>query len=141
MTFIHRVACAIGLLMVPGLVLAQGGPALDLQLNKVADVNGACRTTFVADNGLGQDIDKLSLDVVVFDSKGEVAQRLLLDLGRMPKGRTRVVEFDLPNTNCSKLSRILLNKIQECTAGGKPVAGCSTHVDTSSKVAKLSFDL
>jgi hypothetical protein len=141
MAFLLRMAGAMGPAVLPAFAVAQGGPTLDLQLNKVAEVNGACRTTFVADNGLGQDIDKLSLDVVVFGPNGEVDQRLLPDLGRMPKGKARVVEFDLPKTSCSKLSRVLLNQVQECSTGGKPVAGCSAHLDTSSKVAKLPFDL
>lgn len=140
MAFLLRMAILAGLAAVPGIAVAQGSGSISVELNKVADANGACRTTFVAQNGAGQDLDKLSLDVVVFDSKGEVNQRLLLDLGRMPKDKTKVVEFDLPSTNCSKISRVLLNQVQDCTPHGGGATGFCDHVTTSSRVPKLPFD-
>ncbi|MBI1219500.1 MAG: hypothetical protein GC186_13235 [Rhodobacteraceae bacterium] len=113
---------------------------IGLELNKAGDVNGACRLTYVATNGAGQDFDKLSLDVVVFDAAGIASQRLILDFGAMPKDKTKVVEFDLPNTACNKVSRLLLNDVLQCTAGGAAVSGCTaSSITPSSKVPKLPF--
>lgn len=138
----QRIYVSLIALAVAGLPLASFAEptGITLELNKAGDVGGACRLTYVANNGAGQDFDKLSLDVVVFDAGGIASQRLILDFGAMPKDKTKVVEFDLPNTNCAKVSKLLLNDVLQCTAGGGAAQACNvSSITPSSKVPKLPF--
>lgn len=138
MSFFRLTAGALGLFL-PCAALAAGPGSLALELNKAADVNGACRLTYVATNGTGSDLDQLSLDVVAFDSAGVESLRMILDFGRMPRDKTKVAEFDLPNLACGKVSKLLLNDVLQCTANGAAVADCAGSIAPSSKVAKLPF--
>lgn len=138
----HRISVSLVALACASIPFASVAdtPGIGLELNKAADVSGTCRLTYVASNGAGQDFDKLSLDVVVFDTGGVASQRLILDFGAMPKDKTKVVEFDLPNTGCAKVSRLLLNDVLQCTAGGAAAPGCiASSITPSSKVPKLPF--
>ena len=138
----HRISVSLLALVCASFPLASiaDTTGIGLELNKAGDVSGACRLTYVATNGAGQDFDKLSLDVVVFDAGGVASQRLILDFGAMPKDKTKVVEFDLPSTACAKVSRLLLNDVLQCTAGGAAAPGCTaSSITPSSKVPKLPF--
>lgn len=126
--------------LAPDLAAAQGTPEIAIQLNKVEKAGSACRMTFVTDNSLGKPLDALALDVVLFDDKGIVGPRLVLDMGAVPDGETKVVDFDVPDTDCGKVSRLLLNDVQSCTSGGQPVGGCAASVQTDSKLDNLPFD-
>ncbi|WP_102223018.1 hypothetical protein [Acidimangrovimonas sediminis] len=137
--------CAIGLTSAvavgaAGGAVAQTRPEITVELNKAEKADKACRMTFVTENALGVALDKLSLDVVVFDQAGVVGPRLVLDMGAMPEGKTKVVDFDVPDTECGKVSRLLFNAVQSCTSGGKPVGNCEASVEPDSKIAKLPFD-
>ena len=132
--------CALAGSISAGGVMAQAAPGIAVQLNKVEKAGSACRMTFVTDNALGKALDALSLDVVVFNDKGVVGPRLVLDMGQLPDGESRVIDFDVPDTDCGKVSRLLLNDVQTCTSGGQAVAGCAASVTTDSKIGKLPFD-
>lgn len=86
---------------------------LTIELNKVQQTQDACRLSFMAVNRMGAGLDKTALEIVVFDAEGIVSQTLLLDFGRLPEDKTKVVEFDLPR-QCEEISRVLVNDVSEC---------------------------
>ncbi len=79
---------SVVLAMIPSLGLAEGAPIFALELNKTEDTAGGCRTTFVARNGTGTDLEKASFEVVVFDKTDVVSQYLVLDFGKLIAGKT-----------------------------------------------------
>ena len=93
--------------------------AIAIELNDATNVDSACRLVFVAVNKTGVVLDKTSYDVVTFDAAGKVGKSLTFQFGRLPVGKTKVVQFDLPGQACDTISRLLVNDIAECSVGGK----------------------
>jgi hypothetical protein len=67
----------------------------------------------MAVNKMGTGLDKTALEIVIFDADNIVSQMLLLDFGRLPNDKTKIVEFDL-SLQCEQISRVLVNDIAEC---------------------------
>ncbi len=97
---------------------AAAEPGLDIELNKAEDGDGACVASLVVRNGLGQNLDRFSMDLYVFDGAGVIARQVLLDLAPLrgvPGGaKTTVARFNLIAGPCAEVSRILVNDIPSC---------------------------
>lgn len=121
---------------------AQDNPdkRITIELNDASDVSGACRLVFVAVNGTGVVLEKTSFDVVTFDSTGKVGQSLTFQFGRLPVGKTRVVQFDLPGQACGTISRLLVNDVSECAVDGRASELCLDALSTSTRTA-IEFGL
>lgn len=111
---------------------------LSIELNNASDVNGGCRLTYIATNGTGTALEKTSYEIVVFDADQKVSQFLILEFGRLPAGKTKVVQFDFANHACSTITRILVNDVSECVAGGETVPICLDDLQTSTRT-KIGF--
>lgn len=118
---------------------AQDG-SFNLELNAARDVNGGCRLTYVATNNTGVDLEKTSYEVAVFDKDGVVSRLLILEFGKLPKSKTKVVQFDLAEKPCAEISRLLVNNVAECTSTEGPYDRCMEALSTSSR-AEIEFGL
>lgn len=116
---------------------AQTSAGLAIELNDAVDVNGGCRLSYVATNNAGVLLDKASFDVFTFNAEGKVAQSLVFQFGRLPAGKTKVVQFDLAGQACSTISRLLVNDINECVADGKGSTLCIDNLSTSTRTPIL----
>ena len=70
--------------------------SITIELNDATNAENACRLVFVAVNRTGVLLEKTSYDVVTFDAAGKVGKSLTFQFGRLPLGKTKVVQFDLP---------------------------------------------
>ncbi|MGQ0565997.1 MAG: hypothetical protein ACT4OK_13125 [Gemmobacter sp.] len=122
-----------------GTLWAQSGN-IELELNTAADVNGGCRLTYVATNSSLLSLDKTTYEVAVYDQEGIVKMLLALEFGGLPSGKTRVVQFDVPEVGCGSISRILVNKSVECIATEGPQTICETDQILSSRVRTIAFN-
>jgi hypothetical protein len=86
---------------------------LTIELNRMQQSQNGCRLSFMAVNKLGTGLEKTALEIVIFDADNIVSQMLLLDFGRLPNDKTKIVEFDL-SLQCEQISRVLVNDIAEC---------------------------
>ncbi|MEL7428549.1 MAG: hypothetical protein AAFN43_00985 [Pseudomonadota bacterium] len=107
---------------------AQGPQSLSIELNKLEPVDEACRFTFVVTNAIQVDLDKLAFEVVLFDKQGGVKHMTKFDFQETPSGKTRVRQFQLPETDCRDISRFLMNSVSSCTAGSAEIDGCSQKI-------------
>ena len=113
-------------------VTAQDGEAaLKVELNGLEQVDKACRMTFVVENALAATITKAVFEVALFDAKGLVERLMVLDCRDLPKGRTRVRQFDAADTSCGGVSRILVNDATECAGEGLDPEACIAALRTS----------
>lgn len=104
--------------------VAQDGAEFSLELNNAAETtNGDCRLTFVAANRLGQDLGEVAYEVAVFDSAGIVSRILVLELGALSEGKTKVLQFDLAGQPCTNTSRMIVNAVAACSLADGTVAG------------------
>lgn len=71
----------------------------------------ACRDTFVVRNGFAETLESFGVEMVTFDAAGLVGLMTVFDFGMLAPGKILVKRFDLPDTNCTELTRILVNGV------------------------------
>jgi len=106
---------------------------LALELNSASDVEGACRLSFVVENGLAADITSLVLETVIFTSDAQVERLTLFDFQSVPAGRPRVRQFDLSGTACTGVGSILINGVEACNGDALAPEICQTALTLSSR--------
>jgi len=120
--------------------MAQTGN-FELELNTAADVAEGCRLTFVATNSTGIALTETSYEVAAFNADQVVSAILVLEFGELPLNKTRVVQFDLPQTQCSSLSRILVNGQDVCKSAEGDHDVCLKALSASSRIPTIPFGL
>jgi hypothetical protein len=114
---------------------ASGSATLGIELNSVSQEGAACRLVFVVENGLGTDLSAAVFETVLFDREGRVVTLTLFDFGALPAGRPRVRQFDLADTTCAEIGRLLLNDAHACTGEGVTPESCAAALRWSSRTA------
>jgi len=127
-------ALALGLTVVATAVCAQDSsqPSLSIDLNALEQVEQACRLSFVATNKTGKAIDEMTLETVLFNAAGTVDRFALFDFKALPEGKTRVRQFDLPETQCGSVGRILINGAASCKGPSLAGSECIDQLDLKS---------
>ena len=113
---------------------------LTIELNKVQQSQDGCRLSFIAVNEMGANLETTSMEVVFFDSSDIVSEMLLLDFGRLPSDKTKVVEFVLQQQDCGQISRVLVNDVVECSSAEEQnmTRECFSALKTSNR-AEIEF--
>jgi hypothetical protein len=124
--------------LAPGLacLLASGVAAaapINIELNRLDPAGPNCRATIVVQNTEAKPVDGLKIDLVMFDTGGLVAKRLLVDVGALARLKTIVKSFELAELGCDRIGRVLLNDVPAC--GEAAASGCLDAVATSSRAA------
>jgi hypothetical protein len=103
----------------PGFAQDAEPGGFNLELNAAADTTaGACRLTYVASNNSDTALDRTAYEVAVFDAQGVVQRLLVLEFGALVSGKTKILQFDLAETPCNTISRIVVNDAAACTQAG-----------------------
>jgi hypothetical protein len=134
--FLCALAASLGLAQA---VWAQTGN-IELELNTAAEVDGVCRLTYVATNATSVGLEKAAYEVAVFDIDGIVQRLVVLEFGWLPSGKTRVVQFDLPDQKCTAISRISVNSAVECASAEGAQTVCRDSQLLSSRVPSIQFN-
>jgi hypothetical protein len=130
-----------GLMAAAPKVAAQTADGLiGIELNSASDEEGTCRLTYVVTNGTTTGLTQASWEVAVFDDTGTVTRLWVLDFGSLPQSRTRVVQFDLADQPCEKVSRISVNDAVDCVGADGPLDLCRAKQGLSSKVKAIAFN-
>ena len=113
---------------------------LTIELNRVQQSQDGCRLSFIAVNRMGASLEKTAMEVVFFDANDVVSEMLLLDFGRLPTDKTKVVEFVLQQQECAQISRVLVNDVVECSSADQQniTEDCFQALRTSNK-AEIEF--
>jgi hypothetical protein len=107
------------------------GPQLQLELNALQPVDGACRVTFLATNDLSAGLDKSTFELAIFGKDGAIVRLVLLDFKGLTAGKTKVVQFDLKDIDCATVSRVLVNDVTACEGAGVEPTACLADLKTS----------
>ena len=108
---------------------------LNGELNALAPSERGCLFTFVAGNAMAQSLNKVSFEFVVFNEKGTVERMVVLDFRDLPRGKTKVRQFDLPGTKCDSVKRLLINDAPVCEGEGVTDGACMAGIVTRSNTA------
>jgi len=110
------------------------GAYVAIELNAVEPVEGACRVSFLVQNGHGFDIDQAVYEAVLFDTEGGVERLTLFDFADLPAARPRVRQFVIPELACDGLGRILINGAETCAGAGVASDACIKDIDLTSRI-------
>ena len=103
-----------------------------MDLNALEQVGQSCRLVFVASNSTGAALDELSLETVLFNTAGTVDRFALFDFQSLPKGKTRVRQFDLPDIRCGDIGRVLINGAASCKGQALKGTECMDQLELKS---------
>ncbi|MEO9874755.1 MAG: hypothetical protein ABJM26_05225 [Anderseniella sp.] len=103
---------------------------ISFHLNSAAGVKDACRFNFVFRNGVSRPIKDLVLELVVFNDEDLVDRFVLVKSGSLPKGKTRVRQFDFSGLACDKVSKLLVNEVKVCEGDGLEPEVCLSRLET-----------
>lgn len=126
---------AIGLLCLGGVTdsYAEDGSGITLELNKIEPVDNDCVLTFVVSSNLKADVSKLAYEFVVFDAEFRVQRMTVFDFRDIAAGKYRVRQFQLPNTNCGSLGRLLINDVSACKGDAVDPSQCVAGLKITNK--------
>jgi hypothetical protein len=108
-------------------------PGLTLELNGLQPVEGGCRITFVATNGLPDAVERAAYELAFFDAEGLVSRLAVVDFLELAPGKSKVRQFQFPGTPCPSISRLLLNDATECTGPGLDAGACMAGLRTANR--------
>lgn len=135
------IAFILTLLWSPLMAQAEEQPVLEVELNSLAkSAPNGCRLNFLLRNALPSAIENLAFEIVLFDQDGRVSNLLRLSVGALTKGKTRVRQFDLKNTECGHISRVLINEITVCKGEDLSPRICLQALKAKSRT-KVGFGL
>lgn len=107
-------------------------PKLTIELNKLEQVENACRFYVVINNESPQNFETLKLDVVLFRLDGVIARRLALDLAPLKANKRTVKLFDIDKEKCETIGSVLVNEINDCRTDKGPVDDCLSGLNLKS---------
>src|SRR5699024_8057022 len=94
-------------------VPAQVG-GVDVELNKLQQVDDACRAYLVTQNLTDTDFRSMQLDIVMFDDDGIAAKRLAVEIGPLAADKTSLKVFDIGGLPCENMGQVLVNNVYSC---------------------------
>ncbi len=107
----------------------KAGPEIVLQLNNLQPIQpSGCRFTFLATNNRDTPIERLGVELVVFDAQRQVDQFLVLEFTRLAARKTKVSQFDLAERSCSDVSQLLVNDVVNCGIEEGATPTCAERV-------------
>lgn len=110
-------------------------PEFQLELNSVQNTDaGSCRLTYVASNRSDIALSETAYEVAIFDTDGVVTRLLILEFGALTAGKTKILQFDLAETGCDEIGRIVVNGVTSCVEAEGGASGfCIEGLRTSSR--------
>ena len=131
--FLHAGALLAG--MLPWSLGSAAAQTLDIELNKLEDIEGQCAASLLLTNRMSETLDAVRFDLYVFDKAGVIARHLLLDTGPMRTDKTTVASFSLLDGPCGNIGRLLVNDVPVCkTAEGDDI-DCVAALNPTSRAA------
>lgn len=133
------IAVFAGAVLISGLYAQAGEQSVGIELNRLQEVDGACRISLVFTNGLAETVEALSIETVLFDKNGAVERFLVLKSNPLPSGKVRVQQFDAKGIACKDVGRMLLNDVKDCKIEGVQPDACLSVIKPSSRLDVAFF--
>jgi hypothetical protein len=128
---------AAALLVISAANAAAAG-AIDIELNRLQQVDASCRMIVVFTNRMGVPIRSLEVETVLFDGDGRVERFLVLKSQPLAPQKIRVHQYDLAGTRCDTIGSLLINDVVDCEGAELTPALClDSLVASSREKAKL----
>jgi hypothetical protein len=110
-----------------GLLRGATGAALVLMAaTSAAQAQDAPRTVSI-------ELNDMALELVLFEQDGRVNRFVVVRTAKVPTGKSRVRQFDIPDTACPSIARILINDVKECTGAGLTPGSCAESIKVATR--------
>lgn len=109
--------------------------SLTLELNKIEPRSNDCLLTFVVSSNTKSDIQKHAYEFVIFDKELSVDRMRVFDFRDVAAGKIKVRQFQLPNTKCDNLGRLLLNDVSACDGKDLDKKYCASSLKVTNKTS------
>lgn len=106
-------------------------PVLAIELNALQASETGCRITFVVTNNLGSTLDLATTEIALFNTGGAIERIIKLDFKALIDGKSKVLQFNIPDLKCESVGRLLLNDITACQGDALEPAACLTQLKTT----------
>lgn len=107
---------------------------LGIELNKLEQADGSCRVYLVFENALGTKLEALQFELILFDTDGFIKDHVTLDAAPIDSDKTSVKRFDLAETQCERVGRILVNDVLAMAGPEGALPDPISRLDLSSKL-------
>lgn len=107
--------------------------SIEIELNRLQQVEGGCRLIVVFTNLLEVQIDSLEVETVLFDHDGQADRFLILKSQPLAPRKVRVHQYDLAAADCASVGSILINDVVGCAGEGLTPALCLARIAPSSR--------
>jgi hypothetical protein len=77
----------------------------------------------------------------MFNTQGVVDRLTVLEFKELQAGKTKVTRFNLASADCTKIGRILVNEVTDCTGEGVDTATCRSALKVNSRADTVQFGL
>lgn len=112
---------------------------IGIELNKLEQVENACRSYIVVRNPAEQAFTAFNMEVLVFDTDGVIQNRLAMDLAPIRANKTSVLIVSLNGIECDRIGEVLVNSFLDCERGDERLGDCLSRIDLSSKTGARLF--
>ena len=106
---------------------------VNIELNKVEQINDACRVFLVIKNNSNYDFNALKPDIVLFNQDDVIHKNMAIELAPLEKKKKSVKAFDLKNYQCANLSSLLVNKFIQCDSITSNDLDCMSLIHLTTK--------
>lgn len=115
------------------------GIAVDLNLVQPSD-SGGCEMTFVISNSSDVSLSVIRYQLGLFDTAGRASDLVNFRFEDIMAGRTLISTFILGDLDCADITRVLLNRAEECsTPDGTQVDLCDPHRVATQSTSEIMF--
>lgn len=133
MKFVLIATALAAVAIAPCPVLAQAAQ-FDVELNKLEETDtGGCRAFFLFRNRTSDTYEAFSLSVATLDTGGVIDRLLSIDAAPLPAERTTLKLFEIPDTQCTGISEILVHEIEACRPQNGEEVDCFPLINFGSK--------
>ena len=113
---------------------AAGATPFAIELNKVETVENTCTAYFIVRNTTPDLLAQVNVQLFVFDTPGQIQGAFTLPFTDIRPNSEKVGVFQIAQSACTGVSRVLINDIADCQGtGGTPIAACNTMFAASSR--------
>ena len=107
-----------------GSALAEDGK-LTIELNKFENTDtGNCRAFFLFRNETGKSFEEFEMSLAILNTSGVIDRLLTIDAAPLPVARTTLKLFEIPSTECTAISEVLLHAIDACRPQNEDPLDC-----------------
>ncbi len=114
---------------------AQQAGSVGVELNKLEDFDGGCRSFFLFRNRSERAYSAFELSLAILNGEGVIDRLLTIDAAPLPAARTTLKIFEIGGLACADIGEIILHDMAACAAADGEAADCFAAIELVSRAS------